>query len=160
MQTYLIIKRVLGEQSYFLLFLLLAVIFYGLFILIPVATIPGNDLKFQLSIYSGKDYLLMGLLAILVGLNFALLTYSRKHQSIKSVPQGAATGILGIFGAIVGTAACASCLAILFGLVGLGTASVFFVLTYKSYFLLGAVTGLLVSLYFVTRKVNRICNLC
>lgn len=59
MQTYLVIKKVLGEQNYFLLFSSSAAIFFGLFILTPVTTIPDNDIKFQLSIYSSKDYVLM-----------------------------------------------------------------------------------------------------
>jgi hypothetical protein len=105
----------------------------------------------------------MGFLAALVGLNVALQWYSiaqRKAQQNlpKSVAEGATLGALGVFGAVVGTSACASCLASLFGLIGLGTGSVFFVLKNQPYFLFGAIAlMLLVSSYFTARKVNKVC---
>jgi len=67
---------------------------------------------------------------------------------------------MGIFGTVVGAAACASCLASLFGLIGLGTGSVFFVLQNQIYFFLGAIIAMLISLYFAARKVKRACDKC
>ena len=78
----------------------------------------------------------------------------------QSVVQGTVSGAMGIFGTVVGTAACASCLASLFGLIGLGTGSVFFVLQNQIYFLLGAIIAMLISLYFAARKVNKVCTSC
>jgi len=164
-QIYFAAINVLKERNYFLTFALTAILFFGLFIYIPVATIPGNDLGFQLSIYSQKDYALMFLLSALVGLNVALQVYVFRKQKderrlAKSTGQVAISGASGFFGAIVGTAACASCLAFFFGLIGLGTGSVFFVLNNQSYFLVGAIIAILISLYFVARKVNGICESC
>jgi len=144
---------------------LIAVVFFGLFVYIPIATIPGNSLEFQLSIFSQKDYILMLLLAILVGLNFSLQIYSfnkqkEQYELVRSTGQVAVSGISGVFGSVVGTAACASCLTFLFGLIGLGTGSVFFVLNYQPYFLIGAIILLLISLYFASRKINGICERC
>jgi len=164
-QIYLAAINVFKERNYFLAFALIAILFFGLFVFIPVVTIPGNDLRFQLSIYSQRDYILMFLLAILVGLNFSLQIYTFKkqkeqHDFFNSAGQVAVSGVSGMFGAIVGTAACASCLAFLFGLIGLGTGSVFFVLNNQTYFLVGAIALMLVSLYFTARKVNGICEKC
>jgi len=164
-QIYMAVINVLKERNYFLTFALIAILFFGLFIYIPIVTIPGNDLGFQLSIYSQRDYTLMFLLASLVGLNSSFQIYSFKkqkvqHDLLKSTGQVAISGASGFFGAIVGTAACASCLAFFFGLIGLGTGSVFFVLNNQSYFLVGAIIILILSLYFTSRKVNGVCDDC
>jgi len=164
-QIYLAAINVLKERNYFLTFVLIAILFFGFFIYIPIVTIPGNDLGFQLSIYSQRDYILMFLLAALVGLNFSFQIYSFKKQKeqrdlFKSTGQVAASGLSGAFGAIVGTAACASCLAFFFGLIGLGAGSVIFVLNNQIYFLVGAIIAILISLYFTSRKVNGVCESC
>jgi hypothetical protein len=162
---YLAIRTVFGERKYFLVFILLSVIFFSLFIVIPLITIPGNDLMFQLHIFRTRDYSLMAFLAILVGTNLALQVYNWQKQRVKqklsrAVTKGVSSGVFGIFGAVVGTAACASCLASLFSFIGLGTGSVFFVLKNQTLFLLGAIVAMLVSLYFVSRKINKMCHSC
>lgn len=163
---YSAIKKVLAEKIYLLLALFAAAFFFGVFIFIPLVTIPGNDLRFQLSIYSRENYILMISLALLVGVTFTTQLYAaRQHRTLrKSLPpvlqSVMLSGASSIFGSIVGTASCASCLASLFGLIGLGTGSLFFVLENQSYFLLGAIALMLVSLYFAARKVNRLCSSC
>ena len=164
-QIYLTGKNVLKERNYFLTFVLIAVVFFGLFVYIPIATIPGNSLEFQLSIFSQKDYILMLLLAILVGLNFSLQIYSfnkqkEQYELVRSTGQVAVSGISGVFGSVVGTATCASCLAFFFGLIGLGTGSVLFVLKNQIYFLAGSIAVMLATLYFTVRKVNETCGSC
>lgn len=62
--------------------------------------------------------------------------------------------------AIVGTAACASCLAFLFGIAGLGIGSVAFVLKYQTFFLFGSIALIVLSLYFTAGKVNKHCVSC
>lgn len=155
-------RQVLGERKYITIFFSLTVFFLGLFIFIPVVTIPGNTLAFQLSIFQLQDYLLITFLALLVGLNFSMNIYTWKRQRrlaaiSKSTASGATAGVSGAFAAVVGSATCASCLAVLFGFMGLGIGSVAFVLKYQIYFLLGAIALVVISLYFTARKVNRIC---
>lgn len=158
--------KVLTEKIYIVFALMIAALFFGVFIFIPLVTIPGNDLRFQLSIYTRENYILMSFLAILVGVNFAMQIYAtRKQRALRnSLPlalQGTVlSGASGIFGSIVGTASCASCLASLFGLIGLGTGSVFFVLKNQNYFMLGSILIMLISLYFSARKINRVCTSC
>lgn len=164
-QMHLAIKKVLRERNYFLIFAVATIIFLGFFILVPLVTIPGNNLKFQLGIFRSKDYLLMIFLAVLAGLNISLQVYSLKmgrgeRKLTQSALERTSSGIFTIFGAVAGTAACASCLASLFGLIGLGTGSVFFVLKNQPYFLFGAIALMLISLFFAARKVNVICNSC
>lgn len=174
-QVYNAASRVLGEQRYIFISLLSVSFFFALFVFIPVAATPGNTLAFQLSIFRTQDYFLMILLAFLVGLNFSMNIYAwrksppkadqpraEKHpiDILQSAASGATAGFGGAFAAVVGTATCVSCLAFLFGIVGLGIGSVAFVLKYQTFFLLGAIALVIFSLYFIARKVNRHCASC
>ena len=157
------IQKVFRERHAYLIFGVTAIIFFALLITIPLITIPGNDLIFQLNIFRTRDYFIMAFLATLVGLNLVFQIYSfqqkRGQENLaQSATAGATTGIMGVFAGIVGTAACASCLASLFGLIGLGTGSVFFVLQNQSYFLIGAIAVMLISLYYAARKINKVCD--
>lgn len=178
-QIYNAAKQVFGERKYVFILLLFASFFFGLFVYIPVATTPGNSFAFQLSIFRAQDYFLMVFLAFLVGLNFSMNIYALRKQKVignsvaspvrnreglqRAISNGASgtvSGFGGAFAAIVGTATCASCLAFLFGIVGLGIGSVIFVLKYQTLFLLGAIALVVISLYFTARKVNRHCASC
>lgn len=175
-QVYNAATQVFGERRYIFILLSFALTFFALFVFIPVATTPGNTLAFQLSIFRAQDYVLMIFLALLVGLNFSMNIYVWRKQkqsvnisksaaspvrnSISNGASGTAAGFGGVFAAIVGTATCASCLAFLFGIVGLGIGSVAFVLKYQTFFILGAIALVLLSLYFTARKVNKHCASC
>ncbi len=164
-QIYSVILVTFRYRKSLFVFIIAATIFFTLFIAIPVWTTPANTLSFQLNIFRTQDYVLMIFLAILTGFTMALQVYSYKLKKAKqvlsqSVLQSTASGGLGIFGSIIGTATCASCLATLFGLIGLGTGSVFFVLKNQTLFLLGAVITMFFSLYFSARKINKLCNSC
>lgn len=141
-----------------------AFLLFAFLVVLPVFTIPGNTLQFQLETFRVQDYVLMLLLSLLAGLNFSLYWFAAKQNKTDSTAQSIAgsmtSGAGGIFAAIVGTASCASCLAAAFALVGLGTGSVFFVLNNQSYFLLGSIALMLLSFYFAVRKVSRICTSC
>lgn len=164
-QIYNAATQVFGERKYVFILLSFALFFFALFVFIPVATTPGNTFAFQLSIFRMQDYFLMILLALLVGLNFSMNIYAwRKRGQLANVSGfavgGATAGFGGAFAAIVGTATCASCLAFLFGIVGLGIGNVAFVLKYQTFFLLGAITLVVVSIYFSARKINKVCDSC
>lgn len=167
-QIYNAAIQVFVERKYIFIFLSFALFFFALFVFIPVATAPGNTLAFQLSALSffrAQDYFLMIFFALLAGLNFSMNIYAWRKQKqtaniYKSVASGATVGFGGIFAAIVGTATCVSCLAYLFGIMGLGIGSVVFILKYRTFFLLGAIVLILFSLYLTARKVNKACNSC
>lgn len=153
------IKTVLGTKAYFLLFVGISIIFFVIFVLVPVYSIAGNDIAFQLSLYSAQEFILLALLAGLIGLTFSLqiFTYRRRVCSTpESLAQVTTTGISGVFASIVGTAFCASCLLPLFAAIGLGSGGVFFILENQIYFVIGAITLMLISLYFAVKKVNLI----
>lgn len=164
-QIYCAVSQTFKDKKSLTIFIASTLILLALLIAIPIWTIPGNTIEFQLKIFTVKDYVLMTTLAILAGLNFALYWYGlqlkKKGLAVtKSVAGVAVAGVAGIFGAIVGTAACASCLVSLLAIIGLGAGSTFFILENQSYFLLGAIGVMLASLYFAIRKVNGICKSC
>lgn len=163
-QTHLAVSQTLKDKASLAIFSISALVLFILFVAIPIFTIPGNTLPFQLKAFRAQDYGLMLSLSALAGLNFALYWFASKQRksqpTTQSVFGGTASGIAGVFGAVVGTATCASCLAVLFGLIGLGTGSVLFVLRNQSYFLLGAIVLMLTSLYFAAQKVNKVCASC
>lgn len=134
------ISKSLKDRRSFLVCAISAIISLAIFIALPVLTIPGNTLFYQLKIFRAQDYFLMLSLSSLIGLNFALQVYSMKQKKIntggvpQTVAQGMISGIIGMFGAMLGTAACASCLAFLFGLIGLGAGSVLYCIKTSSIF--------------------------
>src|SRR3989344_2012204 len=100
-EVYSAVKQVLGEQMYGFIVLSFALLFFGLFVFIPVATTPGNTLAFQLSIFRVQDYFLMVFLAFLVGLNFSMNIYVwRKRRQSVNISKSAASGTAAGFGNI------------------------------------------------------------
>lgn len=107
----------------------------------------------------------MTFLSLLAGLNLALFWYGfsqnkRVSDASQAVAGSAVSAVAGIFGAVVATASCLGCLVALLGFVGLGVGSALFILKNQSYFLLGAIALMTISLYFVARKVNKVCQSC
>lgn len=159
------ISTALHQKTSLLAGAIAAVLFFALFVALPIWTIPGNSLAFQLKIFRPYDYALMGILAILVGLTVSLETYSGRRRrgaddGARLAVQGTLSGGLGVFAAVVGTATCGSCLAVLFGLLGLGAASTFFVLQNQQTFLLAAMGVMLIALFVAARRVSRVCRSC
>lgn len=164
-QIWFAIKKVLGIKTYLLIFSVFALALFAFLIVLPLFTIPGNTLTFQLKIFTARDYLLMTFLSLFAGLNLALFWYGfsqnkKASDASQAVAGGAVSAIAGIFGVVVATASCLGCLVALLGFVGLGVGSALFILKNQSYFLLGAVFLMLISLYFAARKVNKVCNSC
>ena len=162
-QTLLAIKIILSEKRYLLSFLALVPLTFLFFIYIPVRSIPGNSLEFQLSIFSQRDYILTIVFSILMSLFltmqvFVIRNATSKKNILTSVGTGGVGGYLGTIGAIFGTAACGSCL---FAIVGfLGASTVFTLLKYQWYVVGGAIFMLLVSIYFLSQKINGVCESC
>lgn len=164
-QIPLAIRKVFKRRNYLLLFLGSTLVFFLSLIAIPLFTIPANTIALQLKIFTARDYVLMAFLSLLAGLTLALSWYGFVQQkkigaASQAVAGGAVSTIAGIFGAVVATASCLGCLMALLGLVGLGVGSALFIIKHQSYFLLGAIALMVISLYFAARKVNKVCASC
>ena len=75
------IQKVLGINSYRLLFILLTAVIFWLFLAIPVYTVPGNDFAFQLSILPGQEILLLIALALLTALSIVFHIFTFRHKA-------------------------------------------------------------------------------
>lgn len=156
-------KTVLSNKVYLFGFLALIPLIFFLFVLIPVKTIPGNDLMFQLSIFSTRDYILTTFLSILLSLFLAMQIFIfRGSANVKSrvstLGSGGTSGFVAVVGSVFATAACSSCLFALFGFLGFNT--LIFLLERQWYIVGGAIVLLLISLYFTSRKIDGICEVC
>lgn len=156
-------KTVFSNKMYLLGFLALTPLIFYLFVLIPVKTIPFNTLQFQLSIFTGRDYALTILFSILLSIFLIMQVFVIRNRTssktvLSSITTGGVGGYIAAVGAIFGTAACASCLFAILGF--LGASTVFTLLSYQWYVVSGAILVLLVSIYFLSKKVNGICESC
>ena len=158
------VKAVLGESlKYKLGFALGAVVIFVAYMFIPVWTIPGNSIEFQLSLLRIQDYILFSALSVVT----ALLTTMQiflfvKNKETKSRLQVAGQRSVSLssamFGGLLATAACSSCIAAILGFMGAGT--VFFVLDYQMYFVAVAFILVAIGIYYTARRVNGYCEDC
>ena len=84
----------------------------------------------------------------------------RQKQKIGGAGTATAGGLGALFAGIVGTAFCASCLAPLFAIFGIGFGGVIFVLEYRFYFVAGITLLILIAIYLTARKINKVCTSC
>lgn len=145
-------KEVLQNKKYFGLFLLLSVLMIAIYILIPVFAISGNDLLFQLSVFTIKDWLLIVPLSGLIGLMITMQVYGYKKKKSLNVGKGVVGSSSGIIAGLFGTAGCSSCLASLFGFLGVG--NIFFLLEHQVYVVSISFVLIMVSLYFTSKKIT------
>lgn len=160
---FLAAKQILSIKNYLIGLVFLAPAIFWLLLYIPVRTIPGNDFAFQLSILTTKDRVLLITLSLFTALSiimniFVLRNKLTTKNSLSMAGQGG-TGLLsGVIGSVFGTASCASCVASVFGFLGIG--GVLFLLQYRTWIATTSIVLILISLYFTSRKVLGICESC
>jgi hypothetical protein len=147
--------------AYIFLFLLFAIAFIFFFIELQVLLTPEPDnIYLYLKIWRIKDWLIVGFLSILVSLNFVFFVYLIKIKSpeIKSTPAGILGTLSGIFSAILATAWCSSCLAVLFSLLSISFSTGILFLKYKFLIFFISTILLLLSLYFQSKRIIKKCQ--
>ena len=152
-------KEILSKKNYLLLFLSITLLMVAIFILIPALTIPGNDIKYQLSLFTVKDYIALVPLASLISLMFSMQIYAHKRkESMRAAGKGTVGGSSGIIAGIFGTASCPMCVAAIFGF--LGTGAVVFLVKYQWYVFGLSSSLVLVSLYLTSLNIEKNCEEC
>lgn len=151
-------KQVLSSRNYLIGFISLILIIFGGFIFIPVLTIPANSFLLQLTIFTLRDYFLLAILSTLTSLLIVMQIFSYKQAKLYSASITAIGSGSAVVAALFGTASCASCLAAVFGFLGLGT--VFFLVEYQWLIVGIAIILMLISLYFTSLKLNGGCDTC
>lgn len=149
------------RTNYIILFVILILGMLALFTLIPVWTVTGNTLATQLKIFTPRDYVVLFLLSGLSALFITMQVYAmRLKRKVEGVGRTIGGGLGALFAGIAGTAFCASCLAPLFALFGIGFGGVIFVLNYRFYFVIGITLLMITAIYLTARKINRVCTSC
>lgn len=156
-------KLVFGDKRYLFGFLAAAFAMFWLLLYIPIKTIPGNDLAFQISILTPKDWFLFVSLPALTALSIVMNVYILKKKksaqdSIAMVGQNGTGFLSGVIASVFGTATCASCVASIFGFLGVG--GVLFLVEHRTIITTGAIILMLISLYFTSKRVLNACKEC
>ena len=156
-------KLVFSDKRYLFGFFLAAFTMFWLLLYIPIRSVPGNDLAFQLSILTPKDWLLFTILPALTALSIMMNIYIFRHKKsaqdgVSMAGQGGTGFLSGIIASVFGTATCASCVATIFGF--LGFSGVLFLLQYRTAITTGAIILMLISLYFTSKRVLNACESC
>jgi hypothetical protein len=158
-------KTVLTQgRVYWFLFLCFIALALILFVLVPVWSIPGNDVAFQLSLFTIGNWTLFVILALLIALLLTMQVFifrrarnaAVKAKSLGSAAVGATGAYAGVLGGVFATAACSWCVAAVFGFLGTGT--VLFIAQNQFWAVLVAISIMLVSLYFTSKKVVSACD--
>jgi hypothetical protein len=188
------LKIVFGKDrginfAYISLFLFFAIAFIFFFIELQVLLTPEPDnLSLYLKIWQIRDWLIVGILSILVSLNFVFFVYLVTHTNSTRIknesdtnkfiknslpfvdnlhnirgkfvyyPAGILGTLSGIFSAILATALCSSCLAVLFSLLGISFSTGIFFLKYKFLIFLLSTILLLISLHFQSKRIVERCK--
>jgi len=153
--------EVFKASRYRILAAAVALIMLALYILLPVATIPGNDISLQLSILQPLGIIAMVLLSASIGLLISMQAYSykmAKQNAALNAGQGAATGFTSIVSAIFSTASCTGCMAAIFPFLSSG--AILF-LAERQWYVVGITFALVIfSLYLTSKKVANGCKSC
>ena len=150
------IKISLSSGRYQILFTFLALVMFGFFVLVPVFSVSGNTIAIQLDIFTVRDYGIMVLLGTLSSLFITMHIYAAQSNKKAQGVGTAVGGAGGLFAGIAGTAFCASCLAPLFAMFGIGFGGVIFVLEYRFYFAGIIVVLMIISIYLTAQKIHKV----
>lgn len=136
----------------------ITLVIFALFILVPVWTTPGNDVRFQLGLITPVTYGLMAALSVLNGLLIEMQLYLRRHRLTEMSAKQATTAIGIVATAFLSTIACASCYSSVLALLGLGGTA--FVVTNRWWFAAGAIALTVFALAHASRRVMGLCTSC
>lgn len=140
-------------------FFVIAFIFFSIELQVLLTPEPDN-IYLYFEIWQTNDWIIVGILSVLVSLNLVFFIYSIKVKSleIKSTPTGILGALSGIFSAILATAWCSSCLAVLFSILGISFSTGILLVKYK--FLIFGLSSLflLVSLYLQSKSIIQKCK--
>lgn len=155
------IRLTFAKKRYRLLFAGIFIAMAALFVLIPVWVVPGNTLVTEFELLTASNIAVMLFISALYALFVTMQVYAmRRKRTVRdaTVVAGGSAGAL--FAGIAGSAFCASCLAPLFALFGIGFGGVLFVLEYRFYIVAIIVFFMLIALYLTARKIQRDCASC
>ena len=152
-------KISLRGTNYKLLFISVSLMMFFLFVLIPTISIPGNTFLYQLSLFTSLDLVVTISISILYAIFVTMQIYSmRLKKHVRNIGTTVGGGVGALSAGVAGTAFCASCLAPLFALLGIGFGGVLFVLEYRFYIVTIIVVLMIIAIYLIARSITNNCN--
>ena len=156
-------KLVLNDKRFIAVLFILSVLFLFLLIYLPVITIPGNDLPFQLGLFTKADYLILLLVAFVSSWSVTLNIYSffQKRDltnNISTAGKSTLNSIIGVSLSIFAVPKCLTCVSLIFGFLGLG--SILFLIQYRLLISAFLLVILLISVYLTASKILGNCRSC
>ena len=160
------VKTVFSDKRYFAAAVLIAAVVFSVLFLIQVKTVPGNDSRFQIAIFTWKDWLVLVAIAILNSLFITIEIYSFNLKRSVAKSLNASAGLItggvgtssGILASVFSTATCSLCVSALFGFLGANT--VVFLVNNRYYVTVAALFLLILSLYLSSSRFVGVCNKC
>lgn len=140
-----------------------AIIMFTLLILLPVGRFGLNAFHYQLAGLDWISRISFGLFSLLIGILIAMNSYVFHISRKNAVGRGVVSSVVSFFAGIFGSAVCAVCLAILFGLLGIPIAALSFILAYRLHALAISSLIALTSLYLSSKAIvahESGCNIC
>lgn len=152
-------KEVFSLKKNWFYFIGICLFIFGLFVMLPVWTTPGNDILFQLSLFELNVYVLLISLAVL---NAYLLTMHIRAHQLKAalhIPKSQKASGLGILTtSLAATIGCASCYSSILAIFGIGGTA--FIVSHRWWFAAIAITLSLFAIWSTSKKINGHCASC
>ncbi len=126
---------------------------------IPILTIPGNTIDFQLSLVTWDYALFLIIFSVLFGLSIGLHAYPSSNSDSSLIGKGSGAGFAGILGTLFAGKLCPVCLSTILGMIGMG-GSALFLFSYRNEILIASAAILLLSIYLGAKKAARVCSNC
>ena len=141
------------------LFLTQALFFLTLYVMLPVWLIPGNDLAFQIRIWSAAEITLIVFLAFLTALLFTMQLFLFLRVGRRAFSDGGTGVASSMSAAFIGVAGCVGCsIGIALGFLGMG--AILFLIEYQLEIAIGAIMLFFASLYLIARRITGYCKTC
>lgn len=157
------LRIIFARARYIVIAIAIAIIMFTLLILLPVGRFEFGAFYYQLIGLNWTSRISFGLFSLLVGVLIAANSYVFHISRKNAVGTGVVSSIAGFFAGILGSATCAVCFAVLFGLLGIPIAGLSFILAYRLHALAVSSVIALTSLYFSSKAIvghESGCNVC
>ncbi len=130
-----------------------AMIMFTLLLLLPVGRFELNAFYYQLLGLDWVSRISFGLFSILIGVLISMNSYVFHISRKNAVGRGAVSSVVSFFAGIFGSAVCAVCLAVLFGILGVPIAALSFILAYRLHALAISSLIAITSLYLSSKAI-------
>ncbi len=153
------VSEVLHKRKYQVIAIIVALFFLTLYVYVPIAVTPGNDLAFFFETTGLWQFILLVILAMLTGMIVSMQSYlfARKRKIAEGTPT-IVSGIASFSSGLFSSATCASCVSVIFAF--LGTSGVLFLLEYRWHLVIASFILLGTALIFVSQRISNHCSSC